>query len=541
MSPRRATLLPLAVLGGSFLLGGFFLQEGVEREENVYVQVRVFQEVIDLLSTQYVREIPEGTLYENALDGVLDQLDDPNSSLIRASDYEDFAIQSTEGEYGGVGLEVIERNGFVTVVAPIPGTPGSRAGIRAGDWFVEIAGEDAEGLSVEDAVERLRGRAGSEVDVLVGRPGVEAPIPVTLRREEIQLATVPFTTILDGGVGYLPLQAFRETATVEVTEAIDDLRSRGASALILDLRGNPGGLLTDGVDISELFLEPGDDIVETRGRAAGQTESFRSRTPDAYPGLPIVVLVDERSASASEIVAGALQDHDRALVVGAPTYGKGSVQTLRQLSGGNVLRYTSAYWYTPAGRTVERESRTTLPEAAVTIDGGITYTDVDLEALPVFTSLGGREILGGGGIVPDRFVVPDTLSPLETRAVNAIASTGRFRDTLFSFAVEWLSERAGIDRDFTLDDASMAAFRGALIDAGAADTAETDARMSPEELLDTADRFLRYQLEREIALQAFGEEGEFLRTADRDLQLRAALGLLGRVSTDAELLDLQPE
>jgi carboxyl-terminal processing protease len=541
MSPRRATLLPLVVLGGSFLLGGFFLQEGVEREENVYLQVRVFQEVIDLLSTQYVREIPEGTLYENALDGVIDQLDDPNSSLIRASDYENFTIQATEGEYGGVGLEVIERNGFVTVVAPIPGTPGARAGIRAGDWFVEIAGEDAEGISVDDAVERLRGRAGSEVDVLMGRPGVENPIPVTLRREEIQLATVPFTAILGEGVGYLPLQAFRETATDEVAGALDDLLDRGATSVVLDLRGNPGGLLTDGVAISELFLDRGDDIVETRGRAPGQSESFRSQTPDAYPGLPIVVLVDERSASASEIVAGALQDHDRALVVGAPTYGKGSVQTLRRLSGGNVLRYTSAYWYTPAGRTVEREERRTLPEVAVTLDGGVTYTDVDLSELPVFTSLGGREILGGGGIVPDRFVVPDTLTTREASAANAIASTGRFRDALFNYAVDWIAERPGLSPDFRIDEATMEGFREALLEAGAAAPDVEAFPVPPAELLSAADRFLRYQLEREVALQAFGEEGQFLRTADRDLQLRTALDLLGRASTDTELLDLQPE
>lgn len=541
MSRRRATLLPIAILGGSFLLGGFFLQEGVTREQNVYTQVRVFQQVVDHISSDFIEEIDEKTLYENAIQGLADRLDDPHSSYIAASEYEDFAIQATEGEYGGVGLEVIERNGYVTVVGPIPGTPGERAGVRAGDWFIEIDGVDGEGMAVDRAVDILRGRPGSDVEVLIGRPGVDEPIPFTLEREDIKLASVPFTAMLEGDVGYVPLQAFREEVTEEFVAAVEELTAAGARSLVIDLRGNPGGLLDDGVAISELFLERGDAIVETRGRAAGQSESLASRTGQSWPELPLVVLVDERSASASEIVAGALQDHDRALVIGAPSYGKGSVQTLYRLPGGGVWRQTTALWYTPVGRSVEKDRSETaeLPRGAVALDGSLVPVPGDGIERPTFTSEGGREILGGGGIVPDFWIVPDTLTSAESQAVNELyRRAGQFTTTLFNFAVDYVAERPDLDPDFVLDDATVRAFGADLVEAGVTAPGAAQLGVTEEQLLEAAARYVRYQLDAEIALQAFGERGEFVRTQDRDLQLRTALARLRGTSSPATLLDL---
>ncbi len=540
MDRRRAVLLPIAVLGGSLLLGGYFLQEGVSRGQNVFVQAQVFQEVVDRISADYVREIGKEQLYQDAIEGLIEQLGDPNSSYIPASEWEDFAIRATEGQYGGVGLEVVQRNGWVTVVSPIPGTPGARAGIRAGDWFVEIAGQSAADITVDEAVEQLRGRAGTEVEVMIGRAGVDTPIPFTLRRADIQLNSVPYALTLDSGIGYVPLQIFRETAEDEVRTAIDSLREEGARALILDLRGNPGGVLTDGIGISELFLESGDRIVETRGRGAGQSEIFTARRADAYPGMPVVVLVDEGSASASEIVAGALQDHDRALLIGAPTYGKGSVQTLRRMPDGSVLRLTTAAWYTPSGRTVERpiaeaaEPRTPLA-AALTIEGALTQTEL-ADDRPEFTTAGGRTIYGGGGVTPDLWVIPDTLTSSGSLAVRALyRRAGQFTTTLFNFAVEYIQARPDLALDFVLSDADVAAFRAALMEDGVTAQAARDIGLDEDALLDRADRYIRYHLEREIALQAFGESGEFLRTLPGDLQLQRALELL-RESETPELL-----
>lgn len=530
MSSRRATFAPFLVLGTAVLLGGWLLQEGVERDENLYIQVRVFQEVVELVADQYVDEVDRSALYESAIEGLLDGLGDPNTSFISARAYEEFQIRTTSGEYGGVGLEVVERDGFVTVVAPVPGTPAARAGIRPGDRFVEIDGRPAEGWPVDRAVQVLRGEPGSAVDVEMGRPGVEEPIPFTLTREVIQLRAVPFSTVLGDGIGYVPLQVFRSTSAAEVEAAVDSLVDGGARGVILDLRGNPGGLLDQGIGITQLFLERGATVVETRGRARGQSQSFASDRPPVFPDLPVVVLVDAYSASASEIVAGALQDHDRALVVGQPTFGKGSVQTLSQLSGGSVLRLTTARWFTPVGRSIDRdwgEEGPVLDHGALTLTGVLLPRPDEAER-PAFESFGGRALLGGGGIVPDRSVTPDTLTADEARAVRELYQRGgTFNTALFSFAVSYVQQHPGLEVGFELTESGWNAF--------AAHLASRDIDVDPDVLAD-ARRYLEYELEREIALQALGDAGEFHQIARYDRQLAEALELLAGVDgTDALL------
>lgn len=514
--PKRA-LLPLTLVAGSVLLGGWFLQEGVSREENVYLQVRLFQEVMDHVSREFVEERDLTDLYDSAIRGVLDELDDPNTSFIAAGEWEDFRIRATDGDYAGVGLEVLPREGFVTVMNALPGGPAARAGIRAGDRFVEIEGRPAEGMDVDEAVDILRGAAGTAVEVRMARPGVAETIPFSLVREVIHLKSVPFGVLLEGGVGYVPLQVFRATSAEEVQREVGRLREAGATSVILDLRGNPGGILDEGIDIAELFLEPGKTIVETRGRGTGQSEIYRSRLPEAFAGLPLAILVDEGSASASEIVAGALQDHDRALVVGAPSFGKGSVQTLFRLTGGNVLRLTTAHWYTPVGRSIEKEipeDRADLPRGAWTLGNQLVATE-DLPDRPVFESMGGRSLLGGGGITPDVWVIQDTLTDAESGAVQQLFSqAGTLNRTLFNFAVRFVQDRPDLSREFAVTDTMVRDFVRALRDEG---FQLSDATVA------AADRYIRFQLESEIALQAFGEEGRFLRVRDRDLQLGRTL------------------
>jgi carboxyl-terminal processing protease len=245
--------------------GGWFLQQGVEQQQNVYSQVRLFEEVVDHVSARFVDPVDRSRLYDSAIEGVLRDLGDPNTSFLPAQAYENLRIR-TEGEYGGVGLEITERNGLITVVTPLPGTPGTRAGMRAGDAIVEVEGESTEGWSVDDAVDRLRGRPGTDVAVTVRRPGVDAPIPFTVTRAVIELLSVPFAVEVAEGIGYVPLQMVSESSSREIRDAISSLQEDGLRGLILDLRGNPGGLLDEGVAISDLFLDPGDAIVETRGR-----------------------------------------------------------------------------------------------------------------------------------------------------------------------------------------------------------------------------------------------------------------------------------
>jgi carboxyl-terminal processing protease len=518
-------VVPTLVIALSIAAGGWLLQEGVDRSANLYTQVRVLQEVVDRVRSSFVAEVDEDALYQSAIDGVIQELGDPHSSFLPARDYEDLRIR-TEGEYGGVGLEVVDRDGYVTVVSPIPGSPGARSGLRAGDRFYEIDGVAADTMNTDGAVELLRGRPGTEVEVLVLRPGLDDPIPFTLERAIIQLKAVPFASMVRDGVGYIPLQTVRETSSSEVRAAVDSLRDEGMRGLIFDLRGNPGGLLDQGIAVSDLFLADGDAIVETRGRAPGQSETFRASEPDRYPDLPVVVLVDGTSASASEIVAGALQDHDRAVVLGQTSFGKGSVQSLYPLSGGNVLRLTTARWYTPAGRSIDRlvESTPEVRTHVLGIDGQLVDS-VGVEDRPTYTSMGGRTLYGGGGIVPDLTVTPETLTESETRAVQRIFRRGSsFQEALFDFAVGYVQDHPELRPGFFLTDAELQGFYASLPENG-----EPVTRVDFE----NAERFVRYRLEGEIALQAWGDLGRFEQGLEYDRQLGAALELLsGAGSTD---------
>jgi len=526
---RRGIFAPIAVVAFTVMAGGWLLQEGVDRASNIYVRVRVLQEVIDRVETSFVDDVDAEALYTSAIDGLIRDLGDPHSSFLPAREYENLSIR-IEGEYGGVGLEVVDRGGWVTVVSPIPGGPGQRAGIRGGDQFFEINGVSADTMITDQAVELLRGRPGSEVTVKMLRPGVEEPIEFTFERATIVLRAVPFALMLEPGIGYVPLQSVSETSSREIRAAVDSLRAEGLDGLILDLRGNPGGLLDEGIAVSDLFLEAGLPIVETRGRAENQSATYSSSSPDRYRDLPVVVLVDATSASASEIIAGALQDHDRAIVVGQTTYGKGSMQSLFPLTGGDVLRLTTARWYTPVGRSINRD-----PDAVVdvghnelAISGQVVVPTV-LDGRPEFESFGGRTLLGGGGITPDLFVSPETLSTEEADAVYRVFRwAGGFTSALFDYSVSFVQDHPDAEPGFVLRDTDLRDFYETV--------PEWRTEVDYEQFM-AAERFVRYRMERETALQAWGAAGQFEQSRKYDPQLATAVELLRGAESPADLIE----
>jgi carboxyl-terminal processing protease len=534
MNMRRSVAAPLAVIVIAAITGGWFLQRGVDRAENVYVKVRLFQEVVDRVESSFVDEVAPERLYNSAIEGILEDLNDPYSSFLAASDYENLRIQGIEGDYGGVGLEVVERNGYVTVVSPMPGTPGARAGIRAGDQFYEIEGVAADTMNVDEAVAILRGKPGTSVSVKMLRPGVDEPIPFTLSREKIQLRAVPFGVMLDGSIGYVPLQSVLESSAQEMRSVLDSLRGEGMERLVLDLRGNPGGVLDQGIEVANLFLEPGKGIVETRGRVSDQNAVYKATRPAAYRDVPMVVLVDGSSASASEIIAGALQDNDRALILGESTFGKGLVQSLYRLSGGNVLRLTTARWYTPVGRSINKDPEIRFHGdslEALSLSGQFAVGP-DLAGRPTTKSVGGRTLYGGGGIAPDVFILPETLTREEERAVRELyREAGALNVAIFNYAVRFVASRPGLDPGFRLTDADLGEFIRAL--------PEWKVAAQPEAVLG-ARRFVTYQIEQEIALRAWGERGRFLHERPKDLQLDAALQLLAGTASQADVLARVP-
>ena len=528
------------VLVVALVAGGWFIQSGVGQSAKVYVQSRLVQEVIEHVSEQFVDSVDRSSLIESAIQGVLGDLDDPHTSFIDADAWESFRFRSgADAEYGGVGLEILKRDGWVTVITPLPDGPAIRAGIRSGDQIVEVEGDSAEGWDTDRAADRLRGKPGTKVDIMIRRPGIDDVIPFKLTRDVIELRSVPFSLMLDTSVGYIPLQVFGKNSGREMRKAIENLQNQGMSSLVLDLRNNPGGLLEEGVAIADMFLPNSSAILETRGRVSSHNEKYTDVGPDLLPDIPVVVMVNQNSASSSEIVAGALQDHDRALVIGVRSYGKGSVQTLYPLTGGNVLRLTTARWYTPVGRSIDinHESQVELQvqdSSATTLAfSGQRVLKETPEERSVFRSMGGRVLYGDGGITPDVIVLPDTLTIDEQAVVRKVfRSAGVFSTALFNFAVSYVQDHPDLEVGFSLSVSDMDRFHSYLLNNYEVDLDHID--------FTTASRFVKYQLEREIALQAWEREDAFRQTKDKDVQLNKAIDLL-RVSKSPKDLFLAVE
>ncbi|HEX8831427.1 MAG TPA: S41 family peptidase, partial [Longimicrobium sp.] len=457
MKLNRTVVAPALVAGVALVSGGWLLQQGAGAHDSVYRRAELFDEVIRYVQTRYVDPQPASELYQKAIKGMLRELGDPHTSFMSAEEYAQLHLQ-TSGEYGGVGIQIAPRDNYITAVGVLPGTPAERAGVRVGDRMIEIDGRDAKGWSDDEAVKVLRGPKGTPVSIKVLRVGVDEPITFRITRAEIRVQSVPYAYMAAPGVGYVNLTVFAETSTDEIRSAITRLRGEGMKSLVLDLRRNPGGLLNQGVSVSDLFLKSGQPIVETRARDPRESETFRATDDASYPELTVAVLVDEYSASAAEIVAGALQDHDRALVVGSATYGKGSVQSLFPLSGGNFLKMTTAKWYTPVGRSIQKEHEegddAEAAEETADVSGTGTPIIPDTIARKPFRTDGGRTVYGGGGIVPDLVVAQDTATAAEKDFFRALAKdVSKWESELLRFAVEYGRANPGLTPSFQVTPA----------------------------------------------------------------------------------------
>ncbi len=522
MKIKRSILAPLFVALVAFASGGWLLQKGVSSERNVYATAQLFEDVLRHVSARFVDEKSAGELYRLAIDGMLEELGDPHSVFMTADDYERLRIQ-TQGEYGGIGIQIAKRNGWVTVLSPLPGTPGERAGLRAGDAIVEVEGESTRDWTEDEAVAHLRGPRGSQVSIKVMRAGVDEPIPFNITRDEIHIQSVTTSYMLPQNVGYLELSVFSESSETEVRAALDSLRAAGAQGVILDMRQNPGGLLDAGIAVTDLFLSRGQLIAETKGRDARQSQRAFAETPDAYPDLPIVVLVGPSSASATEIVAGALQDHDRALVLGRTTYGKGSVQSLFQLPGANWLKLTTARWYTPVGRSIQGPYGIDA-ELAMEQD---TMAPDSIGDRPEYQTDGGRTVYGGGGITPDVIVNPDTLTLEEQTYLRALQPHGsKYFETRFAYALSVARANPNLAPDFTVTQEMREGFRQALAKAGVE---------VGRDVFDGAERLVSRDLAYEIAYAKWGQAVARRRLNDGDRQIEVAAELLRQARTPATL------
>jgi carboxyl-terminal processing protease len=503
-----ALLIPL-------LTGGFFLQARIERDSAMR-----FDQVRMLVSGRFVDSLSDAALYERAARGLVSQLDDPYAALYSPEELRAFT-QETYGRYAGLGMVVEDQDGSAIVTRVYPRTPASGVGVLEGDTIVAVAGEATRGWELRQVTDRLKGEPGSQVTVTFGRPYADARYDRRLTRSEIHIPAVPYAMMLEGQVGYIPIVRFNETSAEETREAARRLMSRGAKGLVLDLRGNGGGIVDQAVAISGYFLRPGAEVMRVRGRA-GQTRTFVSRERPLSTSLPLVVLVDGQTASASEIVAGALQDHDRALIVGTTSFGKGLEQGVFSLQGGWALKMTTAKWYAPSGRSIHKDRRLVNGRLAELPDS--METDSVKRSRPVFRSDGGRVVYGGGAITPDLIVNPDTLTDSEQQLSRMLTSQGQSAYLAVSRYAWQLKRHLG--PNFAVQPAWRAELYRRLRSAGVT----VDSALYAKET-----RYVDRLLEVRLARVAYGDSAVKQRTLTDDAQLVRALDVLRAATTQQEV------
>jgi carboxyl-terminal processing protease len=516
-SARARTVIVAGTLLGSLVTGGWLLQRGARTGTfTAFEGAQLFESVFQRVQNDYVDNVGDSTLYRKSVDGMLFELNDPYSTFLPPDRFARLN-ETTSGNYAGLGLEVDLRDGWLIVVAPVAGGPAERAGIQPGDRIIDIAGKQTKGWTIEEAAKVLRGKPGTFVTLRLERPGISTPIDLRLPRMTIHQSAVRRASMLNDGVGYIDLKAFSDSTAKELNGAITTLLARGMKTLVLDMRTNPGGLLTQGVRVSDLFLDPGQKIVSMRGRVPDANREYADTAQQRWPQLPLLVLVDGRSASAAEIVAGALQDHDRAVIIGTPTYGKGSAQSVISFAPEGGLKITTARWFTPVGRSITRR----LPS-----------DDEPDDQLPagreIFRTDGGRTVYGGGGITPDVIAGDSTTPAVEGIFIRALgANAGHFRDAVTDYALFLKGTRRITTPDFVVTPAMREEVWKRMKERG------IDI---PRTAYDGAEPLVSRMIGFDIARYAFGSDAEFRRRAAIDKPLQKALDLARGAKSERDLL-----
>jgi carboxyl-terminal processing protease len=542
---RVLILLPvlLAVLTASLAFAG---DDPATRRREFYDNLKIMGDVYDKIINNYVDEMDPKEVMEAAIKGMLDNLDE-HSNYLPPMNYEDL-VMSTEGEFGGLGITINIRDHYPTVVSPIEGTPAYYMGIQGGDQIIEIEGESSKDFTSREAVKLLRGKAGTQVNITIQRPGVENPLPFTITRDIIKIESVPYAFMMDD-IGYIRVQNFARPTKDELKDKLDELTAAGMQGLILDLRFNPGGLLDAAQGVSELFLTKDELIVFTKGRLRSQNHSFYSETRgNVYNDVPTIVMINGSSASASEIVAAAIQDHDAGLVVGQTSFGKGSVQTVFRLDEDEALKLTTARYFTPSGRSIHKDrprhgaddpiDQFIEDEAADDDEAEPEPEELDKDPAEKevhrfhqekFYTDSGRVVYGGGGINPDIEIDQDFLGDFEV----AVERDG----ALFGFAVDYASKHESIPADYEVSDEVFTEFKEFLVEREKIDEyLEVFDLAYSDSLVDANSEFIKRGIRREVARRLHGPQAAYQVAIEADTQLHEALELFRKAKTLPELL-----
>ncbi|MGH7689196.1 MAG: S41 family peptidase [Gemmatimonadaceae bacterium] len=517
MNRSRKFAVAAAALLIPALAGGFVLESHAKGSGGALL----LDQVLSLVSDRYVDSLPPGDVYEKAATGLVHQLNDPYSQLFTPEEMKNFTT-NTSGHYGGIGMQIESQNGVVTVSKVFPNTPAEAAGVIEGDQILGVDTISTRGWSLTQTSDYLTGTPGTKVKVRFGRPGVPQPIVVEFTRAVIHIPAVPYSLMLADHIGYIPLQQFNETAARDVAAAARALQTQGARSIILDERGNPGGYVDQSLQLSGMFLKAGEEILSVRTRTGPPQVDSTEHAPE-FGSVPLIVLTDGSTASAAEIVAGALQDHDRALIVGQTSFGKGLVQSVYPLDDGYALKLTTGKWYTPSGRSIQRERKF--------VDGHFVPTppdsaenDQSKKKRPAFKSDDGRVVYGGGGITPDVIVPDDTLTTPEQQLARALApKSPEVYVTLYAFALDLSHHLA---RGFTYQPA----WRGEFIKHLAAKGVDINPK-----LYAAAPRYLDRLIEDRVSRFVEGDSTAKRRELSDDAPLERAMQLIEKARTQQDL------
>ncbi|MGH7680942.1 MAG: S41 family peptidase [Candidatus Eiseniibacteriota bacterium] len=527
---NRRQIFAVVVLVTALVAGTWAVGRVQETTDNTYANIERFIQVLTKVRDHYVESVTTDKLMDSAIRGMLRTLD-PYSQYLDKEEAEKLET-TTHGSFGGIGISIGIRDGWVTVISPIEGTPAWRAGIQGGDRIIKIDNASSEGLSLDDAMKKMRGERGSKVDLSIYREGRERPMDFTITRDIIQIKSVPYAGVLSSGVGYVRLSNFSERSREEIDAAIAKIEKQNPRGLILDLRYNPGGLLSQAVEVSEEFAPRGKKIVFTRGRDPSQNRDFYSSSGSPHSSYPLVVLVNQWTASASEIVSGAVQDLDLGVVVGRTTFGKGLVQTVIPLTrsvNGPKLKLTTAKYYTPSGRCIQKEEQ--LKDGALAEDDDSDGTTGALpdslkakKPAPEYHTEMGRVVYGGGGIVPDL--------ELEDMKFPRIIEDLESKQFFFKYAVKYAVKHKDPPANYSIS--------GGMRDEFAVLLKSEKFEYSPDSL-SAAQHWVDAGMRRELARRYVGDEEAYRIALEDDEQVRQAAGLFDKAATLPKLLALASE
>jgi len=512
----RITAITLFTL--SLVLGGLFGDRLLAIGNDTRDSLRLYTELVNVAHERYGADVSYRDLVYSSVNGMLRSLD-PHTSFLSPEAYEGMREKQQTSFYG-LGILVGVRSGQLTVISPLEGSPASRMGIQAGDVISTIEGEATDAMTIDEAIQRLKGPKGTQVKITIVRRGLPEPLAMSVTRAEIPQTTVRQAYMMSPTTGYILLTEFSRGTGREMADAIAKLKAQGMKQLLVDLRNNGGGLLDQAIEVADQFLPEDSTIVETRGRTRDSFQTYQASGKYPELGVPVVVLVNEGTASAAEILSGAIQDHDRGLVVGSPSWGKGLVQTVYNLSYGAGLALTTAKYYTPSGRLIQRDYTSYFDYYTHADAGSPEITGKTADPSQIFETDLGRKVYGGGGITPDVLVPEDELLPFEQFLLA--------RNAYLNFAIDYTSRHKGqIKANWRPGPELVQEFRDWVVKEKVATAQEIDEGLAKNEVRD----YSQLQIRAEVMNALFGQEARHRAVSEGDKQLQQALSLFDRAAT----------